>query len=169
MLALVVQEALGRLVPEEMQVLVGEVRLSNEARLRSSLRLAILRQQEILALAETADKTKLAVQTMAVVVLEPVDTLGMAELVGRLDLPTLQLAEAAEAQVAEGLLSFNQTFQTHLTNYVQEEPVAVALASLAQGLMELLVEATILRLVEAVDRLGHRGQPVQGQPQVRRA
>jgi len=169
LLALVVQEALGRLVPEEMQVLVGEVRLSNEARLRSSLRLAILRQQEILALAETADKTKLAVQTMAVVVLEPVDTLGMAELVGRLDLPTLQLAEAAEAQVAEGLLSFNQTFQTHLTNYVQEEPVAVALASLAQGLMELLVEATILRLVESVDRLGHRGQPVQGQPQVRRA
>jgi len=168
LLALVVQEALGRLVPEEMQVLVGEVRLSNEARLRSSLRLAILRQQEILALAETADKTKLAVQTMAVVVLEPVDTLGMAELVGRLDLPTLQLAEAAEAQVAEGLLSFNQTFQTHLTNYVQEEPVAVALASLAQGLMELLVEATILRLVESVDRLGHRGQPVQGQPQVRR-
>ena len=148
---------------------MGEVRLSNEARLRSSLRLAILRQQEILALAETADKTKLAVQTMAVVVLEPVDTLGMAELVGRLDLPTLQLAEAAEAQVAEGLLSFNQTFQTHLTNYVQEEPVAVALASLAQGLMELLVEATILRLVESVDRLGHRGQPVQGQPQVRRA
>jgi hypothetical protein len=39
----------------------------------------MLRQQEILALAEPADKTKLAVQARAVVVLEPVDTLEMAE------------------------------------------------------------------------------------------
>lgn len=110
-----VQEVLGWLVVEEMQVLVGEVRLSNEARLRSSLRLAILRQQETLALAEMADKARLAVQPVAVVVLEPVDTLGMAELVGHLEMASLQLAEAAEAQVAEGTLSDKLTLQIPTT------------------------------------------------------
>ena len=70
----------------------------------------------ILELAGTADKTKLAVQTMAVVVLEPVDTLGMAELVGHLELPMVQLSEVEEAQVAEGMPSSNPTLQTLLTN-----------------------------------------------------
>ena len=88
---------------------------------------------------------------------------------GHLEVSTLQLAEAAEAEAAVGTLPFNQTLQIHLTSYALEEPVAVALASSAQGLMALPVAAALLRLVEAVDRLGHRGQPVQGQPQVRRA
>jgi hypothetical protein len=102
-LALVVQEVLGWLVVEEMQVLVGEVRLSNEARLRSSLRLAILRQQEILALAEMADKTKLAVQAVAVVVLEPVDTLGMAELAAAQVITLVQQQVLAVLAEEEGM------------------------------------------------------------------
>jgi hypothetical protein len=55
------------------------------------------------------------VQPVAVVVLEPVDTLGMAELVGHLEMASLQLAEAAEAQVAEGTLSDKLTLQIPTT------------------------------------------------------